>query len=220
MPVTPQPSPEPTRRPRKDAERNRQRLLDAAGELFVERGFAVSLEEIAARAGLGVGTVYRHIDDRAGLLSELLAPMLEEVLTVTRQALDRDDPGPAFFWLLRELAERVALNQAMRDVLLAEIPPEPMVTRLRAEFAPLGTEALRRAQAAGAVRDDLGPTDLPLLLAAVGSIEVRFGRVAPGTWERFLTLLLDGLTPSRTTTSKLAVVPLTDEQLGELSSPE
>ncbi|MDL4776449.1 TetR/AcrR family transcriptional regulator [Actinomadura xylanilytica] len=156
------------RPPRADALRNRARVLEAAGAVFAERGTAASTEEVARRAGVGIGTVFRHFPTKESLLEAALAGLMEELADRARALEDAADPGAAFFGFFSEVVRRSATKNALSGALA-----EAGVDALRAggEAGPalkqsLGT-LLERAQGAGAVRADVGAAEVMALLAAM-----------------------------------------------------
>jgi AcrR family transcriptional regulator len=183
------------RRPRKDAQRNRDAILEAARELFAESG-DVPMYEIARRAGVGQATLYRNFPDygavAAALLSEVLA-RLEQLA-----AEHADDPD-AFLVLLRRIVEGQARFHGLGYFLRVD-------DRDRSELEPLKqrlTEVIKRpladAKAAGTIRRDLTVDDVLLVLSMIQGVlskeTDRTGQAAAVT--RALALILDGLTPSR-----------------------
>ena len=104
---------------RKDAARNRQRILDSAKELFAERGLGVTLHDIAARADVGVGTIYRHFPDKQPLIDAIFESELAGLTELFQQALADDDPWRSIVWVHEQILERQALNrvrQSLRNV--------------------------------------------------------------------------------------------------------
>src|SRR3954471_11713870 len=113
----------PERSLRADARRNREAVLDAAGELFAQRGDAVQMDEIAERAGLGVGTLYRHFADKQALLAAIIGRRFEAMTALARAADETEDPWSAFETLLYGYLESVEADAAFRYALLG--PAEP-----------------------------------------------------------------------------------------------
>ena len=177
-------------RPRRaDAERNRSRILAAASELFAERGLDASMPELAERAGVGVGTLYRAFPDKDHLLGAVMAERLRWLAGEIEAALGAADPWTAFtdvIWKGATLhVKDRAFHQCMRGAL--ELPE----VREAHDHTLDGFQRLiERAQAAGAMRADVVAEDIPMLMAGVG-----LSRVAgPGAaWERHLAVVIDGL---------------------------
>lgn len=209
----------PTDRPlRADAERNRRRVLAAAADLFAERGLDVSLDEIAAAAGVGVGTVYRRFPDKDALIDALFAAKIGELEAVGRRALELDDPWASFEAFFRSMAAMHATDRGLKEALLAGDRGREWVKRARETIAPIGRQVLERAQADGAVRADLAVTDLPLMFLTVGLLADRTRDIADDYWQRTLTLLLDGLRPRREGVTELPARPLAYDELPTVMS--
>ena len=198
---------------RADAERNRRRILAAAATVFAERGLDVSLDDIAAAAGVGVGTVYRRFPDKDALIDALFADKIGDVERLAHECLGMTDPGEAFASFLRGVCRLNAEDRGLKEVLLFR--GLDRARRARETIAPLAGRLLERAQAAGAVRADLAPTDIPLMHFAVGFVADRTREVAPDYWERTVTILLDGLAVRRDGVTPLDAPPLGLEQVGE-----
>jgi AcrR family transcriptional regulator len=184
MPATTAPRPR-----RADAERNRARILAAASALFAERGLDASMPELAERAGVGVGTVYRAFPDKDHLLGAVMAARLRWFAGQIEAAMDAADPWAAFtdvIWKGAALhVKDQAFHQCMRGAM--ELPE---VREARGRTLDAFQRLIDRAQAAGVMRADVVAEDVPMLLAGVG-----LSRVAgPGAaWERHLAVVIDGL---------------------------
>jgi AcrR family transcriptional regulator len=202
-----------TERPlRADAERNRRRILDAAATVFAERGLDVSFDDIAAAAGVGVGTVYRRFPDKDALIEALFEAKIREIHDLAVAALAVEDPWEALAGFMRGVCELQARDRGLKQVLFAPDRGRARVGAARDVIAPVATQLLQRAQAAGVVRADLGEYDLPLMHFAVGFVADTTRDIAPGYWERFLTILLDGIAAERGGTAALPAPPLAREQ--------
>lgn len=201
---------------RADAERNRQRLLDAAAELFAERGFDVSLPEIAAHAGVGVATAYRRFPDRDVLIGELFDQRLGSVVTAARAGLDAEDPWDGFVLAVEGVLERLSGNMGLKQLLMGEVDTSDRVARMRAELLPIMTEVMDRAKAAGALREDLAPTDIPIMNFMISSAMQLTQEDAPDHWRRMFAILLDGLRAQRDAPTPLPAAPLAAEQIPKI----
>jgi AcrR family transcriptional regulator len=193
---------------RADAERNRQRILAAAAQVFAERGLAVSLDEIAAAACVGVGTVYRRFPSKDDLIDALFEDKIAQVEQVAREAAAIEDPWEAFAHFVREACRLHAGDTALKEVLIGGDRGRERVRAGRERIAPLASQLLRRAQEAGVVREDLGRFDLPLLQFAIGFLADKTRDIAPDYWERMVTVLLDGLCTRRDAPTPMASRPL------------
>jgi AcrR family transcriptional regulator len=178
----------PPRAGRRDAVRNYQRILDAAREVLGESGAEASMEEIATRAGVGVGTVYRKFASKDALIDELLRLAMAEVTTAAEQALARTD-GHGLEELLRALGQSFA-DHARYANLLLERPADPSVGRLiRAAIV----ELTARATAAGTVDPGITAADVMALVWALRGLVQAPGEVPSQGWQRFLDIHLAGL---------------------------
>ena len=180
---------------RKDAKRNREAIVAAARELFAE-GAEVPLYEVARRAGVGQATLYRNFPDRRDLAAAL---MLEEMEHTEQLAADHAGDPDAFFVLLRNIVDTIARFRALGELAREDSCVGSALDSRRRRLRELLTEPLRAAKAAGTVRCDLTIDDVFLVVLMVkGVIDGADGPAArAAAASRALTLLLDGLTPSR-----------------------
>jgi AcrR family transcriptional regulator len=181
---------------RADAARNRTRILDAAREAFAESGLDVGVEEIARRAGVGKGTLYRRFPTKEVLVQAIVEDRVQELEEISARCTQIPDAGEGFARFLSEAARMQASDQGFLDVVarrMGEILSPDQHGRLLALLAG----PLLRAQASGQVRADLVVDDVPLLLRMLGAT-ARPGPAGPGgaDWERYLRLLLEGLRAS------------------------
>ena len=184
---------DPTRPLRRDAARNRQRILKAASEVFTELGLEVSLDEVARHAGVGVGTVYRHFSTKEALLGELVRQKFRIFTANAREALQRDgEPFAVFAGLLRRNAEVCARDAAIQHALTGfgdyiSLHAEAELSEL---YGPTA-ELIERAQRAGSMRPDVTVGDIPMLMCGVSATMAQRG---PGfDWHRHLELVIDML---------------------------
>ena len=207
----------PAARPlRADAERNRQRILDAAREVFAERGLDASLDEVAAHAGVGVGTVYRRFADKDALIDGLFEDKIATVAGLATEALEAEDPWDGFEAFMRGVCRLHAEDRGFKEALLGRDRGREQLTRGRDTIAPIAERLLKRAQRSGQVRADLGTFDLPMLHLMVGFAAERTRDVAPDYWERPLQILLDGLRVGGDGPSPLVAEPLDAQQWGDV----
>jgi AcrR family transcriptional regulator len=204
----------PTDRPlRRDAERNRQRILEAAREAFAEGGLAVTLDEIAHRAGVGVGTVYRRFPDKEELIDALFEERIGELVAMAEASLRQDDAWEGLVGFLETVTALHACDRGLKEVALSGAHGLERVGRARQLMFPLVTRLVARAQEQGSLRADLQPTDLPLLQLMLGSLSDCTREVEPEVWRRFLGILTDGLRTSRDAPTPLACGGLAPEQV-------
>jgi AcrR family transcriptional regulator len=179
-----------TARPRRaDAERNRARILAAASELFAERGLDASMPDLAERAGVGIGTVYRAFPDKDHLLGAVMAERLRWLGDQAEAAVAADDPWDAFTDVIWKGATLHVKDRAYHQCMRAAIEL-PEVREARGRTLDAFQRLIDRAQAEGVMRDDVVAEDIPMLMAGVG-----LSRAAgPGAaWERHLAVVIDGL---------------------------
>lgn len=179
----------PSRPLRKDAARNRERVLTAARTVMAEQGLEAPLEEIARRAGVGVGTLYRRFPRRADLVEAVFLTKAEEYLAAAREGLAAADGWAGFVGYLRRLCALQAADRSLADVLTLSLPDCPLVAGLRAQIAAAQRALVGRAQREGTLRADFAPGDVAVLLFANAGVL----RDAPEAWERHLALTLDAL---------------------------
>jgi len=206
-----------TRPLRADAERNRARILAAAAEVFADRGLDVSLDEIAAHAGVGVGTVYRRFPDKDALIDALFEEKIDRAVELADRALEIEDPWEAFTTFMRGMCRMQAGDRGFKDALLVRDRGRERVAAARERIAPRAMQLLTRAQEAGAVRSDLGPFDVPMLNLCVSLIADRTRDVAPDYWERVLTIIIDGIS-AQGPASPMPVEPLDRDTFTEAMS--
>lgn len=203
----------PVRPLRRDAARNRQRVLKAASEVFTERGLDVSLDEVARHAGVGVGTVYRRFRTKEDLVEALFVERIDAVAALAEEAAEAPDPWSGLASFLEEAAEMLAGDSGLRQLLRYATYGGDRVWYARQRNAPRVTRLVERVQAAGQLRSDLRPTDIPFILFILTEA-AQFARgVSPEIWRRYLTLVLDGLRPEREGVTPLPVPALRPDEM-------
>jgi AcrR family transcriptional regulator len=180
---------------RADAQRNLVRVLDAAREVFAEQGIDAPVTEIADRAGVGVGTIFRRFPTKDDLLAAVVEQRTAQLIDAADVALESSDPGAA----LRRFMETAAAMH-ISDVCWCDAAGTGFFDRegLREQIDVLVGkmgELLTRAQTAGQVRSDVRALDIPVLLMAVAKSGLMLEDAIPGAWKRYLALILDGLRP-------------------------
>jgi AcrR family transcriptional regulator len=173
---------------RADAVRNQERILDAARDVFGESGADACMEEIAARAGVGVGTVYRRFASKDALIDELLRVAMEELVAAARCALARSD-GHGLEELLRAFGRSFAGHARYADLLM-ERQPDAVTTAVIRDAITSLTE---RAVVAGAVGPGVTRADVMALMSAMRGLVQTGDDLEPGAWQRFLDVHLAGL---------------------------
>lgn len=200
----------PVRPLRRDARANRERLLAAAREAFAEAGLGVGVDGIAARAAVGVGTLYRHFPSKEALVDAVFEQRLEELALLVEEALAVADPWAGFAELVERLVELQHADRGFKDVMTSHLSDEGQAAAFRARFAPNLERLIARAQAAGELRPDVVYEDVSVLLWAAGEVVVATRESAPGFWQRYVGLMLDALRVEGAT--PLRQPPLTSDQ--------
>ena len=192
---------------RADAERNRQRLLAAAKDLFATRGLDVTLDEIARHAGVGTGTAYRRFPNKDALIEALMVDRIEEMVAIAGECLEEPDPWQGLSGFFERALALQAADRGLKDVLFSSGHGRERSIQARQKMAPVVAKLVRRAVEAGAVRSDMSTTDVPLINFMLNTL-VDFGRdVQPDLYKRYLAIVLDGLKP-RDDLEPLPVKPL------------
>lgn len=180
----------PCARPlRADAKRNREQLMAAARAAFTERGAAASLEDIARRASVGVGTLYRHFPTRQALLEAVYVDEVEALCTSVAAADARDPWGALVAWFDR-FVDYVATKKALVDEMMATVGADaPVFRQCHEAIFAAGEPLLARAQAEHAVRADVEFVDVIRMVSGICMIK----NAAPDEIRRVLRMALDGL---------------------------
>jgi AcrR family transcriptional regulator len=198
---------------RKDAERNRRRLLAAAREVFRDRGVAATLNDVAHHAGLGVGTVYRHFANKEELIDALFDDMVETVDQYVREAAAEQDAWLGLTRALQQVCEVQAFDRGLREVMLGTGRGPERQQQMRERVGPTVDVLVARAQEQGALRADVVPPDFAIVQLMVGAVSDHLGQ--PGLWRRYLTIVIDGLRARPGEPSPLPDVPGPDDELQE-----
>jgi AcrR family transcriptional regulator len=167
---------------RADARRNLERVLDAATEAFAASGPDASIDEIARLAGVGHGTVFRRFPTKDDLMLAVIERHVAEMRALAEEALASDGPGEAFFEFVQRVAELNMVTPGLHRCVV-HCGGKPGA----AELEQLVERIVSRAQRAGAVRRDVKPTDVQLLVRSA------LTSAPPGQWRRYLDVVLDGL---------------------------
>ena len=179
---------------RADAERNRQRVLDVAQEVFASEGLAVPIDEIARRAGLGVGTLYRHFPTKEALFEAIVVGRMQSLVDEALAGLKAKDPAEAFFAVLGRIVEEGAVKKDFVDALGGTgFEVARALATMKQDLHAAVERLLKRAQRAKRVRRDVGIREvMALAMGAVAAFD-RLGLDARGR-ERLLAVLRDGFT--------------------------
>jgi AcrR family transcriptional regulator len=176
---------------RADAARNRARVLEVAYDTFAELGLAVPIDEIARRAGVGAGTVYRHFPTKEDLYRAVVADRITNIIGSGRALLDTGEPGEALFTFLRSMVlQWGATDQGLAEALAGVgIDVATALPDVEAGFLDMLGDLLRAGQKAGTVRSDVDVRDVKSLLSGASAMQAAY----PDTAERVTEVVLDGL---------------------------
>jgi AcrR family transcriptional regulator len=178
---------------RADARRNRERVLTAAREVFAEHGREAQMDDVARRAAVGVGTVYRHFPTKEALIDALVAEAFERLLVVAKeQSLRDDDPWDALVTTLWAGAEILAGDRAVSAIMSEVYGPVNVDLDLQLQMTETTTILVDRAREAGVLRPDVILDDIPMVMCGIGMATCKPHNV-PDAWRRHLTIVLDGL---------------------------
>lgn len=212
---------DPVARPlRRDAERNRRRILDAAAEVFADRGLGASLDEIAQHAEVGVGTVYRRFPNKETLIDALFDDELDGIVALAEEGLAIEDPWAGLQHFLRAALERQANNRGLKELLLGARTGEETGCAVagRERIEPVVRRLVERAQADGSLRSDVTTTDVPLVQLMVGALVDYTRDVDPDVWRRLFTVVIDGLRAEPGAHTPITAAPLDADGLAAAMS--
>jgi len=203
--------PLPTKGLRRDAQRNRDAIVAAAQAVFREHGLEAPLEEIARRAGVGIGTLYRRFPTRVDLVDAVVAGRVQAYVDAAEQALGISDPWDGFAFYLEQTCRLEASDRGLGDVMSMRFPRDTAVETAKARLFELVAEVVGRAQSSGQLRADLTLEDLAFLTWANTSIVQATTAVAPEAWRRHLGFVLDAFRADRA--HELPEPPLSPRQV-------
>lgn len=185
-------TPETPKKLRSDAARNRARLLDVAYEAFAADGLAVPIDEIARRAGVGAGTVYRHFPTKEALFQAIVTNRMDQLVDFARALTDERSPGDALFAFLAMLVAEGAKDQGLVDALAGVgVDFAEVAEGAEQRFMEALGGLLDRAQQAGAVRSDVDVRDVKTLLVGCQAMQSYSGDA--DVTERLLAIIRNGL---------------------------
>lgn len=211
--------PEPATQPRPlraDAERNRTRILQAAAEAFTEGGLEVGVAEIARRAGVGTGTLFRRFPTKADLVVAIVEERMAEIEAILGQAQAEPDPMRAVELFLRGGAEMQSRDRGLFEALGTVFHSDERLRGHKARFEETMAALLARAQEAGRIRSDITVQDLPFCITAVSGATRMMPHLRDDLWERYFAIMLDGLRAEGA--QPLPVPPPTAEEVREAGS--
>ena len=193
---------------RADAERNRAKILHAAAQVFAEQGLDATLDEVAAAAGVGVGTVYRRFPDKDSLIGALFDDAVDDIANLASAASNHGNSWQALVWFLEEALQRQCANRGLRDVVIGSTYAVDRMEQAKCRITPAIGLLVERAQRDGFLREDVMTADFPIMEMMISFLGNMTATVAPDLWRRYLTIMLDGLVVSRTAPSALEEFPV------------
>jgi AcrR family transcriptional regulator len=202
---------------RRDAQRNRDAILVAAQSVFSERGLDAGVDEIARRAGVGMGTLYRRFPHKDDLIAAIFEQRLAELAAAAEDALHDPKPWDGLIRVLAAVGELQAANRGFKDILAHTLRREGALTPVRLRVRRLNAEVVERAQQAGVLREDITPEDITVFLLSLCVVVETTSDVAPDFWRRFLAIATDGLRAGEKR-QPLPQPPLTRQQLNKAMS--
>jgi AcrR family transcriptional regulator len=178
---------------RADARRNREKIVQAAREIVAERGSAAQIDDVAEKAGVGVGTVYRHFPNKEALMGELLGMCIVENTELARSLADHEDAWEGFAQMVRGGCEMMASDAASRRTWqAADQAAFAYAQDAKAELHEAAAFLIERALAAGVLRDDFRVDDMGGLMCGLGAA-IDAMPDEDGRWQRIVEFALDGL---------------------------
>lgn len=185
---------QPARPLRADAARNRARVLEVAYQAFAEEGLGVSIDEIARRAGVGAGTVYRHFPAKEDLYRAVAEDRMSTVIGKGHELLKSAEPGDALFGFLRAMVEWGGTDQGLVDALAgAGVSVEALIPKIEESFYAVLGDLVKAAQRAGTVRSDIGVHEVKALLVGCQAMQSYNREVS----QQVTDVVFDGLRPRR-----------------------
>ncbi|GGU35902.1 TetR/AcrR family transcriptional regulator [Nocardioides albus] len=175
---------------RADAERNRERVLEAARSVFAEQGLDASTNEIARRAGVGVATLFRRFPTRDDLVGAVFADRMAAYVAATDEALADPDPWHGFCGYIERVCQMQADDRGFADVLTLTFPTAKALEDDRNRAAEGLGVLLERAKATGKLREDFAHQDVPLILMANAGVVTATRDAAPDAWKRLVGYLI------------------------------
>ncbi|GLY33235.1 TetR family transcriptional regulator [Kineosporia sp. NBRC 101731] len=190
--------------------RNRERIISAAAEAFADLGLDASMNEVARRAGVGIATTLRNFAHRDELIATVFIDRMRRYADITETAAALPDPWQGFRQCVTEVFELQAGDRGFSQVLIGSFPAAPAFEAERARAYRTFDALTRRAQAAGQLRADFVPHDMPLMLMANAGVISRTIDQAPHAWRRLTAYFLQSLSAEHT---EPLPAPVTTRQL-------
>lgn len=204
---------QPPRRLRADAARNQQRIIAAARELFAEHGLEITLDDVADKAGVGVGTVYRRFANKQELISEVFDQNVEAFGQAVDAALAHPDPWRGLSELFEYACQHMATNRGLAEVLLEMRDSMERFACMRDRIRPGMQQVVQRAKDAGVIQPEIEPGDFFAMVNMVDALAGFARPVNPGVWRRYMAVVLNGIRGDAVPRLPLTVPPLSEEEV-------
>ncbi len=199
---------------RRDAERNRQRILEAAARLIGEHGLGISHDDIAREAQVGVGTVYRRFPTREALFDAVYHQQLEAMVDVAVLAAEHEDPWKGLEFFFAQTFEEQARNRGLRELLIGHAGSTDLARTAQSRISPTIAALVERAHDAGLLKSSVGATDMAMIPVMVNAIMRASRDVQPDAWRRWLAIILEGLATGPRDTNFPGEPPTPDQVVG------
>jgi AcrR family transcriptional regulator len=180
---------------RADARRNRELILAAAKTVFAKHGNDAQMDDIARKAKLGVGTLYRHFPTKDALVRALIADRVSQIVAFVKEGLEDPDPFHGLSTSLWRGAELAARDRGLSQTFAGQMDEFGEAHKERTDLFESSSELVRRAQAAGTLRADFRTEDIPVIMCGVfhAMHHMAPDPRTPGPWQRHLRLMIDGM---------------------------
>ena len=178
---------------RRDAERNRRRIIEAARELCATRGLEATLNEVAHHANLGVGTVYRRFPTKEALFEAIFEDGVDQLVALAETALEAENSWEGFSWFVQQMTESTATDRGLREVAFSRACCGGRVDAGRTRLEPVVTKLVERAQRDSYLRPEIRSTDVPLLGLMAGAVSEYSDGLSADLWRRYVAILLQGM---------------------------
>ena len=192
---------------RSDAQRNRARILTAAAEVFATRGLEATLDDVAAHAGVGVGTVYRRFSNKEALVEALFEKSLDQIVDLAIRAEEMENSWEGLVLFIEGATQMQADDVGLRDVMLHGTYGRNRVAQAKQRIVPVVTRLVERAKRDGHLRNDFMTSDVPIIELMLASVSSYTDEVAPALWRRYLGIVLDGICAKRSSHNALPPAP-------------
>lgn len=182
------------RRPlRKDAQHNRQRIIEAARDLFAVHGLETAHHEVAERAGVGMGTVYRRFPTKQSLVDAIFEDGIDEITALAEAALSQNDSWQGLLFFVDEMCRLTARDRGLREAIFSRADGGDRIEAARLRLDPLVAKVVDKARADGHLRPGIEPTDMPFVSIIAGAVTEFAGGFQPEMWRRYVAIFLDGM---------------------------